>query len=141
MARTPLADTEQLSAADVIHARFTALPASSTVGEVRAWFDASSHRRMAFLADGDRYAGSIPRDALDGADDAQPATAIALEGPTVAPAATAHESYDVAVLTDANRVPVVDGDGRLLGVVGVTDDRAAFCGTTGPASVGPQGSC
>ncbi|MGH2859521.1 MAG: hypothetical protein ACRDMJ_18770, partial [Solirubrobacteraceae bacterium] len=79
-------------------------------------------------ADGDRYAGSIPLAALDGADDAAPATAVALPGPTVAPDATARSGYDVAVLTDANRVPVVDGDGRLLGVVGVTDDRAAFCG-------------
>ncbi|MGH2874384.1 MAG: CBS domain-containing protein [Solirubrobacteraceae bacterium] len=133
MARTELADAERLSAAEVIHSRFTALPATSTVGEVRAWFAESSHRRMAFLADGDRYAGSIPLAVLDGADDGQPATAIALDGPTVAPAATAREGYDLAVMTEANRVPVVDDGGRLLGVVGVTEDRAAFCGAASRA--------
>jgi len=141
MARTSLADAEHLSAADVIHARFTALPATAMVGEVRAWFEQSSSRRMAFLADGDRYAGSIPLDVLKGADDAQPASSVALLGPVVAPGATARESYDIAVLTDANRVPVVDEHGTLLGVVGVTEDRAAFCGTAGAASVGPPGSC
>ncbi|MGH2876429.1 MAG: hypothetical protein ACRDNJ_14820 [Solirubrobacteraceae bacterium] len=128
MARVSLADADRLTAAQVVHSRFTALPATVTVGEVRAWFATSSHRRMAFLADGDRYAGSIPLAVLDGADDSQPATAIALPGPTVAPDAAARAGYDVAVLTEANRVPVVDGGGRLIGVVGVTDDRAAFCG-------------
>ncbi|HLH64435.1 MAG TPA: CBS domain-containing protein [Solirubrobacteraceae bacterium] len=133
MARTPLADAADLSAAEVIHARFTALPAGVTVGEVRAWFGESSHRRMAFLADGDRYAGSIPREALDGVDDRRPAREIAHHGPTVAPEAPAREGYELAVLTDANRVPVVDSEGRLLGVVGVTEDRAAFCGTASRA--------
>jgi CBS domain-containing protein len=31
--------------------------------------------------------------------------------------------------TDARRVPVVDHDGRLVGVVSVTHDLASFCGT------------
>ncbi len=130
MARTPLTDAGQLSASDVIHVRFSALPARCTVGEVRAWFGESTHRRMAFLADGDRYAGSIPLEALDGADDDQPATAVALSGPTVAPGSSAREGYELAILTDANRVPVVDATGRLVGVIGVTEDRAAFCGAT-----------
>jgi CBS-domain-containing membrane protein len=31
-------------------------------------------------------------------------------------------------LTDARRVPVVDGDGLVLGIVSVTNDLTAFCG-------------
>ncbi|MGH2913858.1 MAG: CBS domain-containing protein [Solirubrobacteraceae bacterium] len=134
MARTPLEQTERLTAAEVIHPRFTALPASATVGDVRDWFAQSDHRRMAFLADGDRYAGSIERDALFGAgiDLTAPASALASPGPIVAPDDSARASFELATETEANRVPVVDGDGRLLGVVGVTEDRRAFCG-------GPQG--
>ena len=53
---------------------------------------------------------------------------------TVAPEAPASEAYALALVTDARRVPVVDGDGRLLGVVAVTVDHARFCGT--PHSTG-----
>jgi CBS-domain-containing membrane protein len=33
-------------------------------------------------------------------------------------------------LTDARRVPVVDHDGRVLGIVSVTNDLTSFCGTS-----------
>jgi len=59
MARTRVDEATQLSAADVIHKRFGALPSESTVGQVRDWFAASSHRRIAVLANHRRYAGSL----------------------------------------------------------------------------------
>jgi len=62
MPRTPLDTAGQLACADVLHSRFTALPGSATIADVRAWFDASSHRKMAFLADEDRYVGSLTRE-------------------------------------------------------------------------------
>jgi CBS domain-containing protein len=131
MARTNVDAAGDMAAADVIHKRFTALPASATIGEVRDWFDASSHRKMAFLASDGHYAGSLTRSDLAGAGDAaRPATEIAHDGPTVAPDTAASDAYEVAVATDALRVPVVDPDGRLIGVVAVTDDRAGFCGTS-----------
>ena len=130
MARTNVDDAGDLAAADVIHERFTALPAAATIGEVRAWFDASSHRKMAFLAADGRYAGSVTRSDVTGVGDvARPATDVAHDGPTVAPDTPASDAYEVAVATDALRVPVVDPDGTLLGVVAVTDDLAGFCGT------------
>ena len=131
MARTNVDDAASLAAADVIHKRFTALPASATIGEVRDWFDASSHRKVAFLAADGRYAGSLTRSDLSGAGDAgRPATDVAHDGPTVTPDTPASAAYEIAVATDALRVPVVDPDGNLLGVVAVTDDRAGFCGTS-----------
>jgi CBS-domain-containing membrane protein len=131
MARTPLDDAADLTAADVIHKRFSALPADATVAQVREWFAASSHRRMAFLADHGRYAGALTRDDLDGNHDpTRSAAQLARPGPTIAPEAPAHAGYKLAIATDAHRVPVVDRDGTLVGVVGVTDDLAAFCGTT-----------
>jgi len=120
-----------LRVADVIHKRFSATPANATVGEVRTWFDESSHRRVAVLADEDgRYAGSVTADDLDGVDAQRPVAEVARPDETVAPGAPAAEAFELAAAADALRVPVVDDDGRLLGVVGVTDDRAAFCGTS-----------
>jgi len=131
MPRTNVDDAGNLAAADVIHERFTALPASATIGEVRDWFDASSHRKMAFLAASGRYAGSLTRSDLTRVDDAgRPAKDVAHDGPTVAPDTPASDAYEIAVTTEALRVPVVDPDGRLLGVVAVTDDLAGFCGTS-----------
>ena len=130
MARTPLHEAADRTAADVIHKRFGALPADASVAQVRDWFAASSHRRMAFLADHGRYAGSIMRDDLNGDLDAtRPAAHLARPGPTIAPEARADAAYQLAIATEAHRVPVVDHDGTLIGVVGVTDDLAAFCGT------------
>jgi CBS domain-containing protein len=53
---------------------------------------------------------------------------VARSGPTIAPEAPAPSGHELAVAGGALRVPCVDGDGRLLGVVAVTEDRAGFCG-------------
>jgi CBS domain-containing protein len=127
---TRLDEATGLTVADVIHAKFSALPATATVADVREWFAKSTSRNMAFLADGDRYAGSVTRDAVEGgADPARPAAELAQDGPTVAPDAPASRGEELALQTAALRVPVVDHDGRLLGVVSVTADRTSFCGT------------
>jgi CBS domain-containing protein len=130
MARTPLDQAADLTAADVIHERFSALPADATVADVRDWFAASTHRRLAFLASDGRYAGSLTRGDLDGElDPTGFAAGVARPGPTVAPDAPARAGYELAIATDARRVPVVDGNGALIGVLAVTQDLAAFCGT------------
>jgi CBS-domain-containing membrane protein len=131
VARTNIADATHLTIADVLHKQFDALPAQATVAEVREWFAGSSHRRMAFLAEDGRYAGSLTREDLDGDLDSEaPAAEFAHDGPTVEPDAAAHVGYEVATQTDALRVPAVDAAGNLLGVVAVTNDRAGFCGTS-----------
>ena len=131
MARTNVSDAADLTIADVLHKQFEALPGDATVADVREWFAVSSHRRMAFLAEDGRYAGSLTREDLEGDLDAQaPAAGVARNGPTVAPDASAHVGYELATQTDALRVPAVDRDGNLLGVVAVTNDRAGFCGTS-----------
>ena len=130
MARTSLEAAADLTAADVVHKRFSTLPADATVADVRAWFAASSHRRMAFLADRGRYVGSVTGGDLISGDSARSAAQFARSGPTIAPGASAQVAYELAISTDAHRVPVVDSHGILVGVVGVTDDLAAFCGTS-----------
>jgi CBS domain-containing protein len=119
-----------LTVADVIHRRFTALPASATIGEVRDWFAASPNRRLAVLANQGHYAGSLASADLTGdVDAASPASQVAHDGPTVAPDAPASAGEQLALLTDARRVPVVARDGRLVGILSVTSDLKAFCGT------------
>lgn len=136
MARIDLAQATGLTAADVIHSQFSALPASATIGEVRDWFAASSSRRMAVLVDGERYAGSLTPERLGGElDPSRPATDVALDGPTVPPGAPAKVGQDIALRTAARRVPVVDEDGRLLGVIAVTSDLKSFCGTGGTPTI------
>ena len=130
MAHTRLEEAAGLTVADVVHRRFSALPADATIGEVREWFAISTSRRMAFLADDGRYVGSLSRDEVGSdLDPAAPAADVAHAGPTVLPEAPASEGEQLALRTDARRVAVVDRDGRLLGVVSVTEDLQAFCGT------------
>jgi CBS domain-containing protein len=129
MANTRIDEATELTVADVLHEKFSALPVTATIGDVRDWFAASDSRRMAFLADGPRYAGSIPRAHVSGdIDPARLATEVALDGPTVPPGASAVHASELALETDARRVPVVDHEGRLLGVVSVAHDLASFCG-------------
>ena len=129
MARVHVAESDELTAGQVIHRRCTTLPADATVGDVREWFAASAHRRMAFLSDGGRYAGSLVREDLDGTiDPLAPATRHARQGPTVDADAPARLGYEIATSTDARRVPVVDRDGTFLGVLSVTEDLQGYCG-------------
>ena len=135
MAKTTIDEAAGLTVADVIHAKFTALPASATIGDVRDWFAASTSRRMAFLVDDERYAGSVSAEHVAGdLDPTRPATDVAQHGPTVLPDAPATDGQQLALRTTARRVAVVDHDGRLLGVVAVTTDLQAFCGTGGTST-------
>jgi len=130
MPRTRVSDAAGLTVADVIHERFTALPANATIGAVSDWFAASSSRRMAILADAGRYVGSLmPADVAGDLDAARPAAEVARFAPTVAPEAPASAGEALVLSTAARRVPVVDAGGRLLGIVSVTGDLTAFCGT------------
>ena len=130
MARTRLDEAGGLSVADVTHTRFSAFPASATVAEVREWFGGSGSHRMALLADDGRFAGHLVPEDLDGvADPGRPAAELARLEPTVAPTDPAKRGEELALSTPARRVPVVDGDGRLLGIVAVTTDLEGFCGT------------
>jgi CBS domain-containing protein len=129
MARTRLDEVDGLTVADVTHSEFKALPASATVGEVRDWFEASDSRQMAVFADEGRYEGRLLRGDLDAADPAEAAVGYAERGATVTPDEPASRGEELALATPARRVPVVDGQGRLVGIVSITHDLQAFCGT------------
>jgi Mg/Co/Ni transporter MgtE len=132
MAPTRLDEAAGLTVADVTHSRFSALPATATVAEVRDWFAASESRRLALLVDEDRYVGSlVPEDLAAAGDPARPAAELARRGATVSPEEPAKRGEELALGSGTLRAPVVDADGRLLGVVAVTADLQGFCGTGG----------
>ena len=120
-------ETEGLTVADVMHGEFASWPPTATVGEVRDWFAASASRRLALLADADRYLGALtPADVGEDVDGGQAAAGLASAYPTVAPDAPASAGLELVLGASARRVPVVDHDGRLVGVLAITTDRQAF---------------
>jgi Mg/Co/Ni transporter MgtE len=126
--RTDAADGLTVQA--IMHAQLSTLPPNATIGDVRDYFGASTSRRLAFVVDDDeRFVGSLTRADVAAGDPARPAAEVADRGPTVAPGEPAVTGRDLALQTDARRVPVVDDGGRLVGVVAVTGDLQSFCGT------------
>jgi CBS domain-containing protein len=131
MAKIKVGEAGGLTVEAVMHAQFTVLPATTTVAEARDYFAASSHRRLAVVADEDGvYVGSLTPAHLTSGDPARPAAEVADMGPTVSPGEPAEVGRDLALGTDSRRIPVIDDDGRLVGILAVTSDLQCFCGTT-----------
>ena len=82
---TELTEVTGRTAADIMHARVSTLPASTTIGELRAYFAESTSHQLALLVDGERFAGRIPVTAVpDDARDQAPAAPLAECDPVVA---------------------------------------------------------
>src|SRR5262245_63028126 len=99
---------------DVMVSRPKTLPASATVGELRA-LCTSPHVATALLVDGDAFAGAIDRHSVPSASpDPAPALALATVGDVIGPDAPMAEA--VAILDDrgTDRLVVLDPDGRTL---------------------------
>lgn len=131
MAHIKISDAGGLTVEAVMHAQFTVLPATATVDEVRDYFAASSHRRLAVVADDDGvYVGAITPAQLTGCDPGRPVAEIADRGSAVSLGDPAEIGRDLALATDARRIPVIDDHGRLVGILAITNDLQSFCGTT-----------
>ena len=91
-------------------------------------------QQLVDLADGRRYVASFtPSDLPTDAPADRPALKFARDRPVVSPDATAVKARDLVFGTDARRVPVVDADGHLHGVVAVTTDLQFFACRPRPA--------
>ena len=120
--------------ADVMHADVEGLAASLTVGQLRAWFAISASRRLAVIAvDGQYVAALTPASLGPDAPDDRPALDFAAPYPTISPGMPAAAGRDLAVATNPHRVPVVDDDGHLHGVLALTTDRMHFACRPAPA--------
>ncbi len=131
MAKITIDRVDGLSARDVMHAQTSALGPRATLGEARDYFAASTSRRLAVIADDDgRYLGSVtPADLRDADDPEAPALEAAPLRKIVGADDPAASARDLALTTDTRRVPVVDDDGRYLGIVSVDSGHRWFCGT------------
>ncbi len=119
-----------LSARDVMHAQTSALDPGTTVAQARDYFTASTSRRLAIVAADGRYVAALTPADLDGTGDPErPAVELAPPRPTVDPDDSAALARDLAAATDTRRVPVVDADGRYLGIVSLNRGLEWFCGT------------
>jgi CBS domain-containing protein len=119
-----------LRAEDVMHAQTSALAPQTTVAEARAYFAASSSRRLAVVAENGRYLAALTRADLGGdGDPDRRAVEVAGVRATVDPEAPAAVARDLAMATETRRVPVVAGDGRYLGIVSLNSGLEWFCGT------------
>lgn len=114
--------------ADVMHADAATLGVTASVAEARGWFAASPSRRLALVADAaGLYVGALTAaDAAGIADPDRPAVELARYGTTLAPGAPAADGRAAALQADGRRVPVVDEEGRLVGVLALTADARAF---------------
>jgi CBS domain-containing protein len=119
-----------LSAIDVMHAQTSALGPETTIGEARAYFAASTSRRLAVLTEAGRYLGALtPSDLPGEGEDDRPLLEVLEPRPTVGAGVPAATARDLALSSDARRVPVVGDDGRYLGIVSVNRTGEWFCGT------------
>jgi Mg/Co/Ni transporter MgtE len=124
-----LDDVGGLTAADLMHRRITTLPASATVGELRAYFAESTSHKLALIVDGERYVGAVAADDVGAAADDASAADLARREPVVRADASAAEAQAVALADPSSRLPVVDDAGRLVGIVAINRARDGFCGT------------
>lgn len=126
---TELAKATGLAVADVMHRHVSTLPATATVGELRAYFAASASRRLAILVDGGRYVGSVTPDALPpDAEPDQPVAAYVSRGAVLHVGASAVEARDRTLATPERRLPVVDDADALVGIVAIDVTLTRFCG-------------
>jgi CBS domain-containing protein len=127
---TLLNEIDGLTAASVMHRNASTVPATATVGDVRAYFAASSSRRLAAMVDGSRYVGSIAPTAIgEDVDASAPAVDHATYGPVVDVQASAAVARDLALDQPSRRLPVIDGGGDLVGIVAINQRLDGFCGT------------
>jgi len=130
MAKILVTDVAGRTALDVMHPNLSTVAPTASVAEVEAYFAESSSRRLAAVADGERYVGAICRERFTASTPAPGLTARELvhDIATVTPDAPAAVARDHALAVASQRCPVVDADGRLLGVVAVDKRREGFCG-------------
>ena len=99
----------------------------TTVGEARATFE-NPRVRLLLVADGDRFLGVVQRDAIpdDAADDA-PLGGLTGESDRVAPEDPVDRAMALLDADGGDRLPVVAGDGAIVGLICFNRRHGHFC--------------
>lgn len=131
MSRAPTLET----VADAMVTAPKTWPAGTTVAEARAAF-ADDHVHMLLLVCDGVLLGTLVRDDLPG--HARPATAAlrlaTLSDRTARPDQPIEEVRQQLIATGHRRLAVVDGSGRLLGLLCLKRDLTGFCSDSGVAT-------
>lgn len=126
---TGINDVDGLTAADIMHRHLATLPATATLDELQQHFAGSARRRLAIIVDGPRYLGSLtPADVAD-VDGTITMPELASGDLLVRAGDPAAVARDLALAHPSQRVPVVDDDATLVGIVAINRTRDGFCGT------------
>jgi len=103
------------------------VPPTATVAQAREVF-ASPRQKLLLVCDGSRYVGALEPAALEGADGAETVDGRVVSGVEVlAPDAPTDRVEAIVAATGRTRIPVVDADGELLGLVCFNRSKGAFC--------------
>jgi CBS domain-containing protein len=100
------------------------IPPDTPVDDVRETF-ANPSVKLLVVADGERYLGTVGPDDLPASGTI--AQAVFADGQSLPPDAPVTEAMRIMEETASSRIPVVDGDGRLQGLVCFNKGRTAFC--------------
>jgi CBS domain-containing protein len=113
---------------DVMMAAPHTNPVSDSIGDARAALSKSSVKLLV-LVDGDRFAGTVERSDLppDGEGSDSLAAIARVDGPRLDPADGVERALDIHRSTGAERIPVVDADGVLCGLVCLNLGADHFC--------------
>ena len=115
------------SAADVMLRDPRAVPPATTVAEAREAFE-NPRVRLLLVAAGATFLGAVTRDDVGPeVDDAQTLGALAREAVLVHPDDPVDRVVGLLDAEGADRLPVVDGDGTLLGLVCFNRRHGHFC--------------
>jgi CBS domain-containing protein len=117
----PLAEAGP-SVRDVMLAEPRTVSVRTPAAEVRETF-AKPSVKLLLITDGDRFVGTLGRDDVPADGTIEPA--VNTNAPYVAPGDPVARALEL--LQDADRVPVVDADGRLHGLVCLNRSKGAFC--------------
>jgi len=114
--------------ADVMLRGPRTLAPNATVADARAAFE-NPRERLLLVADGDLFLGAVTPERLgEGLGGDVPLGGLAnREAATIGPGAPVTAALEMLDAADADRLPVVEEDGTLVGLVCYNRHRAVFC--------------
>ncbi len=125
--RVTVEEAREQTVADVMLTRPKTLPTQATVADLRRVFE-NRNVVTTLLVDGDRYVTSVERNAVtESLDGAAAALTVAAPGETIHPDAPMSEALARLEAGGGRRLVVVEGEGRLTGLLCLGSGRNAFC--------------
>jgi CBS domain-containing protein len=121
----PLAEAGP-TVSDVMLRGARAVSPESGLADVRETF-ANPRVKLILVADGERFVGILTPADVPAEGDGPVADYVNADAPRVAPGDPIGKALDLVAATGMDRIPVVDADDQLLGLVCWNTRRSVFC--------------